>query len=162
MELYFLRHGIAEDSAETDFARRLTEEGRAKCRAAARGLQQLEVEPTHVLTSPLVRAKETAALVAPGHAVTECSALANHPPAELIGELRELPREASVLLVGHEPQFSATIELLLGMEGRGLVDMKKAGLAHLTVDLKAWPAAPAVLHSFLTPRQLRQIGAASD
>lgn len=162
MDLYFFRHGIAEESAETDFARRLTDEGRAKCRAAAAGLERLGAQFTHIFCSPLVRAKETAELIVPGRAADECEVLANHPPAELIRELRQLPNSASVLLVGHEPQFSTTIETLLGMEGRGVVDMKKAGLAHLTVDLRAWPGSPAVLRCFLTPRQLRQLGSASD
>ncbi|MBI2302785.1 MAG: hypothetical protein HYU66_28095 [Armatimonadetes bacterium] len=59
--------------------------------------------------------------------------------------------------------MSGTIEYLLGAGGeRGWVAMKKAGLALVTVNLAAWPREPAELQFLLTPKQLRQLGAAAD
>jgi phosphohistidine phosphatase len=157
MELFFLRHGIAEDAAASDFDRRLTDEGRAKCRDAAPGIQAVAGQLDAVWSSPLVRARETAELVADGHPIKLREELANAPLEQLFDALRKQPGDARVLLVGHEPQLSAAIEQLLGAHD-GLVEMKKAGLAHLTVDLRRWPGQPAVLHCLLTPKQVRQMG----
>ena len=157
MDLLLLRHGIAEDRWDDDFARRLTDEGVAKCRQAGHGLARLGLTFTHVFTSPLVRAVETAAAVLPDHPATELPALANSPVVELLDALRPLPLASVVLLVGHEPQMSAVVETLLGVQ-HGFVQMKKAGLAWLEVDLTRWPREPALLVSLLTPAQLRGLG----
>jgi len=156
MELYLLRHGIAEDDASSDAARRLTEEGRAKCRQAAAGLRRLGCEPTHVWTSPLARARETAELVLPDRAAETHDVLANHPVEALLEALRSLPEDAVVVCVGHEPQCSSMVEYLL--EADGLVEMKKAGLAKLRFSPRRWPSSPALLEFLVTPRQLRQLG----
>lgn len=158
MEIYLLRHGIAEDSHPGgDEARRLTADGREKCVQAAAGLRALAARFTVVWTSPLVRARETAELVAPSYTAEVHESLANAPVKELLADLQSLPPDAVVLLVGHEPQMSRTIEHLLGAS-TGWVAMKKSGLAHLVVDLRRWPNEPAVLVSLLTPRQLRMLG----
>lgn len=156
MDLYLLRHGIAEDTAASDAARRLTNEGRDKCRQAAAGLARLGLQPTHVWTSPLVRARETAELVLPDHPAEKRDVLANHPPAELLSELQTLPESAVVVCVGHEPQLSTMVEFLLRAEG--LVEMKKAGLAKVRFSPRYWPGEPAELEFLVTPRQLRLLG----
>ncbi|MBI5835097.1 MAG: histidine phosphatase family protein [Armatimonadetes bacterium] len=158
MDLLLLRHGIAEDRWDDDFGRRLTEEGQAKCERAGRGLAALGLAFTHVLTSPLVRAVETAQAVLPDLPAALLDALANQPVAAVLDHLRSLPPNAVVLLVGHEPQMSTLVETLLGMR-HGYVQMKKAGLAWLEVDLSLWPREPALLLSLLTPAQLRALGA---
>ena len=162
MELYLLRHGIAEEreapGARSDFERRLTAEGRERCVAAAAGLRALGVTFTHVWSSPLARAQETASLVLPETAAELADELAGGSVAMLLAALFKLPGQAKVLLVGHEPQLSETVEHLLGAGRRGYVVMKKAGLAAIEVDLERWPQEPASLHFLLTPKQLRALG----
>ncbi len=159
MDIYFLRHGIAEDQAATDFDRRLTEEGRAKCVEEARGIKALGLTFSHVWTSPLVRSRETAELVVPDQAAEVHDVLANEPPTKLIEELARLPRNASVLLVGHEPQMSCTIEQLLKINlGQGQIKMRKGGLALVVTEPRNWPQTPTVLEFLLTPKQLRLMG----
>lgn len=165
MDLYFLRHGDAVDigapGVRTDAQRHLSDDGVAKCRAAAAGLAWLVERFDVVLSSPLVRARQTAELVVPGVEIELDDTLAGATPEALLARLAKLPAEAAVLLVGHEPQFSMTVEKLLGVPfGAGLVAMKKAGLAHLTVDLRRWPRQPAELLCLLAPRQLRRLGGA--
>lgn len=157
MDLLLLRHGIAEDRWDDDFARRLTADGRAKCERAGRGLAALGLGFTHVLTSPLVRAVETAAAVLPAQPAEVLPSLANQPVPVLLDDLRRLPSAAVVLCVGHEPQLSTVVETLLGLRS-GYVQMKKAGLAWMEVDLASWPREPALLVSLLTPAQLRALG----
>ncbi len=156
MELYLLRHGIAEEVASSDASRRLTDAGREKCRQAAAGLRRLDCRPTHLWTSPLVRAQETASLVLPERVAETHDVLANHPPEALCEALRTLPDDAVVLCVGHEPQLSRMVEYLLAADGA--VELKKAGLAKLTFSPQRWPQSPAVLEFLLTPRQLRLLG----
>jgi phosphohistidine phosphatase SixA len=64
MKLYLLRHATAEDAAASDAARELTRDGREEARIAGQALVALGVKPDHILTSPLVRARQTADLVA--------------------------------------------------------------------------------------------------
>ncbi|MCC7493531.1 MAG: histidine phosphatase family protein [Fimbriimonadaceae bacterium] len=157
MDIYFLRHGIAEDFASSDAARRLTTEGRARCRQAAAGLAALDVQFTAVWSSPLVRARETAELVLPGHRVSIREELANAPLDRLFEALSELPPDAVVLLVGHEPQLSGAVERLLGVE-YGAVEMKKAALAQVQIDLRRGSQGGGLLVMLLPPRALRLVG----
>ena len=120
--IWFLRHGDAENG-HPDFDRRLTEKGRRQSRDAGGTLAALGVKLDICLTSPRVRALETAQLA--------CATLGVEPtiderleggdfdPLELAAGLDE------VLLVGHEPSFSQAVGYLTG----GQVEMKKGGLA---------------------------------
>lgn len=120
--IWFLRHGDSEDT-EPDFDRKLTEKGRRQSRDAGAALAALGVEIEVCLSSPKVRARETAELAcAPlGIEVTVEEALSG-------GRFDALDLAAgldSVLLVGHDPSFSDAIAEIVG----GNVDMKKGGLA---------------------------------
>jgi phosphohistidine phosphatase len=120
--IWFLRHGEAEDT-EPDFDRRLTPKGERQARDAGAALALLRVEIEVCLTSPKVRARETARLAceALGVELTVDERLTggHFDPLDLTAGLDD------VLLVGHEPDFSDAIAHLTG----GLVDMKKGGLA---------------------------------
>jgi phosphohistidine phosphatase len=161
MDLLFLRHGIAEDwgPGGDDRLRALTDEGCDKCRQAAVGLARLGLRFSHVWSSPLVRALQTAELVLPNQPYELRAELAGGTVEMLLVALRELPADAVVLLVGHEPQLSLTVEALLGAQ-YGAVTMKKAGLAHVQVDLRHGPEAQGSLVCLLTPAQLRALGGA--
>jgi phosphohistidine phosphatase len=120
--IWFLRHGEAEDG-EPDFDRRLTPKGERQAGDAGAALAALGVKLDLCLASPRVRARDTATLAcdALGTQVTTDERLSGgrFDPRELAGGLDE------VMLVGHEPDFSAAIHELTGAR----VDMKKGGLA---------------------------------
>jgi phosphohistidine phosphatase len=121
--IYLLRHGDAEAGDGDDAARRLTPKGEGQARAAGRALAALRVEIDACLTSPKVRATETAR--------TACGALGLEP--ETAAELRGGPIDSlaltagrgHVLLVGHEPDFSGEVARLTGAK----VKLRKGGLA---------------------------------
>ncbi len=121
--IYLLRHGDAEDGDGDDAARRLTPKGERQAEAAGRALAVLGAEIDACLTSPRVRAAETARLA--------CEPLGLEPEiaAELSGgafdSLALTAGRGDVLLVGHEPDFSSEVARLTGAR----VKMRKGGLA---------------------------------
>jgi phosphohistidine phosphatase len=121
--IYLLRHGDAEDGDGDDAARRLTPKGERQGKAAGRALAALEAAVDACLTSPRVRATETARLA--------CEPLEIEPKTatELSGgsfdALALAAGRGNVLLVGHEPDFSGEVARLTGAK----VKMRKGGLA---------------------------------
>jgi phosphohistidine phosphatase len=143
--IYLLRHGEAEDGdGKPDAERELTEKGRRQAEWAGRGLAALGVELDACLTSPKVRARDTAAIA--------CEHLAVEPEEtrELAGGMIDSRALATgrgeVLLVGHEPDFSDEVAHLTG----GQIKLKKGGLAAFDGRL---------LHLLLRPKDLRAISA---
>ena len=139
MNLYLLRHGPAEERDATrgrpDRDRVLTAEGRARMKHIARAMAAMELSFDWILSSPFVRARETAELVAAGlrprRPVTLCAGLAAEAgPADLLPYVARLkPAPQDVLLVGHQPYLGALAALLLGSRCDRTVDFKKGGLA---------------------------------
>ena len=120
--IWLLRHGDAADGSP-DAERPLTDKGERQARNAGRALKRLGVEFDACLTSPKVRARETARIACEELGVewSEHSALQGGPfdPNEVAAGLEE------VLLVGHDPDFSMAVHTLTGAQVR----MKKGGLA---------------------------------
>ena len=121
MQVFLIRH--AEATAETievrDPHRPLTAHGRTQARALGDRLRWHDCVPTHVWSSPLVRAVQTAELVIAGiqHEVTVDIAPLLAPEGsvrELVATLKALPPASVVLLVGHEPALSAIGAVLVG------------------------------------------------
>jgi phosphohistidine phosphatase len=145
--IYLLRHGDAEDDNGDDAARKLTPKGERQARAAGQALAALGAEIDACLTSPKVRAVETARLA--------CEALSIEPETavELRGGGFDAPALAAgrgdVLLVGHEPDFSSEVGRLTG----GSVKMKKGGLA--TID-------GSILTALLRPGDLAAIASTAS
>ena len=156
MELYFLRHGIAAEvgpSGSGDAGRRLTKEGVAKMRSVAHGLRRLGVRPDVLLSSPLVRAHETAEIVARELGLKLHLAQELAPGcglAQLFALLGQHRAAVRVMVVGHEPDFSAMVG---GLTGGSRVLMKKGGLARVDLDLLEERAGTLVW--LLPPRVLR-------
>ena len=157
MELYFLRHGIAADEGPEgmgDAGRPLTKDGIAKMQAGARGMRRLGLRLDALLSSPLVRAHETAAIIARelGLELQLADELAPGCDIEqlfaLLGEHRAAD---SVMLVGHEPDFSSLIGALTG---GSQVLMKKGGLGR--VDIERLEHGAGTLTWLLPPRVLRE------
>ena len=156
MELYLLRHGIAESARPgmKDAERALTEEGRVKLRRVLQRAKEAGVKPDLILSSPYRRATETADLAAAALAyrgkIVQTPALAPHAsPFEAWEEIRRRNRQSSVLLSSHEPLMSALMAFLLGNPAMQ-VDMKKAALARVDCE-RLDPEPEAVLKWLLTP-----------
>lgn len=140
MDLYILRHGLAgsrEEWSGPDAERPLTSKGQSRSRAAARGLASLGVAPAVIITSAYLRAAETARLTAEalGAQVVEAPAL---EPGKLEKGYRPLLQrcadETAVMLVGHEPDLSAFIGMLIAGAAPARVELKKGACALLTLD----------------------------
>ena len=157
LRLYFLRHGKAwarADWRDDDDLRPLTEAGEALVRAEGRAMKAMGLAPDVIVTSPLERARRTAAIVAEelgmSDRLVEDARLAHGFDARRLGEI--VAREAapaSLMVVGHEPDFSATVAELTG---GGRVDFKKGGLARVDVGspqlddgILAWLLTPALI-----------------
>jgi phosphohistidine phosphatase len=140
--IWLLRHGDAEGSAADDASRRLTSKGERQARAAGRALAELGVEIDHCLTSPKLRALDTARIACTelgiDYDVSEALSGGDFDPADLAAGF------GCVLLVGHEPDLSRALQLATG----GKVEMKKGGLA--AID-------GSILSSLLRPAQIRRI-----
>jgi phosphohistidine phosphatase len=157
MELYLLRHGIAEDHSPTgrDQDRRLTEEGREKLRRVLKRAASAGVEPSLIISSPYKRAVETAEIAASElHYKAEIlrvgSLTPDSSPPSVWSEIREHRDEPSILLAGHEPLFSSTVAWLLGSKGQ-MVDFRKAALVR--IDVRGFgPAPQGVLQWMLTAK----------
>ena len=164
MEICLVRHAIAVERGapgyEADALRPLTPKGRDRMREAARGLSTL-VTPQLILTSPLVRARQTAEILAAAYRLSppkEVEALATGDDAALLDELAEIGG-SNVMLVGHEPHISGTLSLLLtGDSSRISVDYKKGAAALLTCSGEPQPGN-CWLEWFIPPATLRAIGA---
>src|SRR5437764_10345969 len=120
MELYLLRHGIAEDAGPgvTDSARALTPEGREKLTTVLSRAREAEVKPSLILSSPYLRAMQTAKIAARELGVTQdiqaASSLVPHGTPETVwAELRDHTDDPAILLAGHEPLLSTLIAWLL-------------------------------------------------
>ncbi|HEX6292863.1 MAG TPA: phosphohistidine phosphatase SixA [Herpetosiphonaceae bacterium] len=156
MKLFFLRHGIAEPAhgAIGDRERALTEEGRSQAQHIAQALRRLNIRPDVVLTSPLARAAQTAEIVAP---VLEAPLeTANElQPGCILDDLQRLLRRyahETIMLVGHEPDFSALAARLINADERGIL-LKKGGVIRIDVDGRP-QAGRGRMVTLLTPKTL--------
>jgi phosphohistidine phosphatase len=158
MKLYIVRHGIAVDRGAPnipDEERWLTDEGKEKTRLVAQGLRTLGVEVGVILTSPLIRARQTADILAkvlhPDGGVRETEHLEpGFSPTLLLRELGEMKDMAAVMIVGHEPDLSEFISQLVWGDEGGTVVMKKAGVALLTLSAVP-PTDRSVTFKWLLP-----------
>lgn len=161
--LYILRHGIAVERGAAGFTqdseRPLTAEGKQKLRRIIKAMRDMELEFDLILTSPYLRARQTAEMVAGAFRLRNklqlCPPLVAEAEAEeVVDYLKAMqPMPESVLLVGHEPQLSQLISLLISGTPTLSITFKKGGLCKLTVPM--WKAGPcAILDWLLTPRQM--------
>lgn len=157
MLIYFLRHAEAEDtSPQGDAGRRLTDKGLQRSRQVGRALMAMDVIVDMVLCSPLQRALETAdAVLESVDARLEVEDdLAGNLDPDTLGDMLEAHGPAgNVLLVGHEPDLSRTISLLIG---GGRIEMKKGAVA--CVETLAPVAGAGVLRWLLTGKQMGLMG----
>jgi phosphohistidine phosphatase len=167
MNLYLLRHGIAlvrtDPSVSDDRERPLSHKGIKRMRKAAKGLLRLAIPFDTVLTSPLLRARQTAEIVVntlgKEALLEEISGLAPDSTVEhLMSALTSYQDRQHLLLVGHEPLLGELAVYLLKRKHSGhlTLELKKGSLCHIEI---ASPAsdAPGKLRFLLTPKQLRSL-----
>ncbi len=172
IDLYLMRHGIASDLGEVgvlkDADRPLTMEGRARMKQTASGLRQLDLKFNLILTSPLLRARQTAEVVAEvlelQHKVKIIESLApgrsfiegEGRHAEIFLELGAYQFDRA-LLVGHMPDLSELASLLLTGNRNLNIEFKKGALCAIEVASLP-PRGPGLLQWLMTPKQLRMLG----
>lgn len=163
MNLYLLRHGLAVERGtrgfKNDSLRPLTPKGKRRLWHIAAAMEEMELNFDTILSSPFLRAKQTAEIVAgalelePKLAYTE-SLTPNGNPKTLIEVLQRLkPVRKNVLLVGHEPYLSRLAALLVAGNTNLALDFKKGGLCKLEIETLRY-ARCATLDWLLTPRQM--------
>lgn len=161
--LYLVRHAIAEERGAAwpdDSLRPLSDEGARKWRRQAAGLAAIDARPDQILTSPFLRARQTADLLAAAWLkkpkVVEMPALQPGVKArDVLRVLEPVGRQASVALVGHEPGLGELAALLVGF--RTPPEFKKGGVARIDVAILPPPPGSGALQWWLTPRLLRAL-----
>ena len=162
-ELYLIRHGVAAERGENypdDTKRPLTSDGIQKMRREVKAFVALDLTFDVILTSPLVRTRQTAEIVAGGFRnpppIVNVQALApGGSHNAIIDELSKQHRRHRIAIVGHEPGIGELAARLMGL--RRALEFKKGAICR--VDVAALPpAGPGQLRWFLTPRVLRKIG----
>jgi phosphohistidine phosphatase len=167
MRLVLFRHGIAIDrddpaAPEEDAERPLTAKGVKRTRQAVRGLARLVPTVDVLLSSPLLRARQTADLVAEGLDVGEkrrrvIEALDHdRPPGELFAELARLGEVETVVCVGHAPNLDDVLRFALDEGADAVSALGKAGAACVELDEPGQPGGQ--LRWLLPPSLLRRLG----
>jgi phosphohistidine phosphatase len=164
MDCVLLRHDIAVERDEwegSDADRPLTERGAKRVTQVAAGLNRLDVRPTHIFSSPLTRAIETAKIA--HHSLRVRTAvrivealLPDAPPDRLLSLLHHLQAKSCVLCVGHEPHLGMVASVMLAGKLSTAFPFKKAGACLIELPILAKPGH-GVLRWWLPPGQLRDI-----
>jgi len=163
LELYLIRHGVAAERGEDypdDSKRPLTSAGMVKLRREAKALNALEVSFDLIITSPLVRTRQTAEIVAETlqgkpSVVTSDSLAPAGTPAGVVQELAKHARKARIALVGHEPNLGELAGRLIG--AKSPIEFKKGAICRIDFDVLP-PKGLGQLRWFIPPRVLRKIG----
>ncbi len=165
MNLFVVRHGIAIDrgapGCPADPERYLTEEGIEKTKAVAKGVAALDIAPDAFLSSPYVRAMQTAELFAaalefPKSKIRKTEALLpGSDPLILFRELARDKQASTVFLFGHAPQLDEVIAYALGSK-HTFTALKKAGVSHL--ELKRIAPPQGTLLWLCPPKLLKRSG----
>ena len=161
-QLFLIRHGVAEERGDAwpdDAKRPLSEDGIERFQRSARGLARLDVWIDVVLTSPLVRARQTADIVAsafdPRPSIITVESLApGGSYASLVADLEKHGRKTRIALVGHEPGIGELGARLIG--SRHSFEFKKGAVCRIDVD-EIPPVGPGDLRWFLTPKVMASI-----
>ena len=156
MELYLLRHGIAEDqrAGEPDSSRPLTSDGQKKLAAVLRRAEESGAAPSLILSSPYLRAVQTARAAAEifhyqSEVIQTKCLTPDGIPQQVWNEIREYRSEPAILLASHEPLLSQLVAHVLASPALRM-EMKKATMVKIDVDAsKSQPHG--ILRWMLTP-----------
>ena len=161
-QLYLIRHGVAEDRGEAwpdDAKRPLTAKGADRLRKSVRGLVRLGVSLDVILTSPLVRTRQTSDIVAsvfdPRPPIVVVDSLApGGSSASVRADIEKQTRRPNIAIVGHEPDIGELAAHLAGLRQR--LEFKKGAVCRIDMDTLA-PQATGPLQWFVTPRIMRAV-----
>lgn len=172
MELYLVRHGVAQARGQDsrgenvrgenvrDEDRRLTRDGRRKTARALRGLGFMGVDRLdRILSSPLVRAWETAKILADTIAAdgprVEAALAPGGEPSALLARIAREAQDERIALVGHQPDLGRFATWLVAGSGRGL-ELGKAGVVRIDLDGSVAPGQGELVW-LLPPKVLRKL-----
>jgi phosphohistidine phosphatase len=163
-ELYLVRHAIAAERGDEwpdDSKRPLTTQGIARFKECVKGLAALDVVVDEVFTSPLIRAKQTAEVLAAAvsgkPSVKLLEALApGHTGSTVMSNLAKQAKRRRIALVGHEPDLGELAAHLLGAQRA--IPFKKGGICRIDVETLTSRRAGSLIW-FATPKMLRRLGA---
>ena len=161
MQVILVRHAIAyarnRKRWPNDALRPLTPSGKRKFRKAARGLATVLPKSAALLTSPFVRARQTAEVLARAmgrQKIVEARELASGEPAHEVFAMLRARQDRAVVLVGHEPNLGTLLSACLHDRARLKIEFKKGGAACIEFTGRIAPGG-ACLIGFLSPRVLR-------
>jgi phosphohistidine phosphatase len=167
MNLYILRHGIAEEPGTPghpcDCDRTLTPKGRRKILRIVEAMKAMELSFDLILSSPFVRARQTAEIVTTSFRAKKRLAFADElavggNPRKLLDQiLRIKPAPENILLVGHEPCLSSLVSLLVAGNSSFSVTLKKGGFCKLEIEALKYGRC-ATCAWLLTPAQMELMG----
>jgi phosphohistidine phosphatase len=160
MKLYLVRHATASDVAPSDAERELTREGRDEARILGKALANLGVKPSRILSSPLVRARQTAEIAAkalefPGDVETLDELANSAPTASFLKALKPSVGDGEILAVGHMPSLSEHLAALVGATRPQGFPLGKASVA--CIELEQLRSGAGQLRWLMRQKQLRQI-----
>lgn len=164
MIVYLVRHGIAidrdHDDVSSDEQRWLTKKGRYRTTQVAHGLKVLGCRPDTILSSPLVRAVQTAKILyevlGTGSSFEESSFLRPDVPIAKAMEWVSTQQDASIMLVGHMPDIAALASEMIGGTGNIRITMKKAAVCAISFTDTPRPGKGR-LEWLMQPNQLRSL-----
>ena len=161
MKLHLVRHATASDAAPNDAERELTREGREEARIAGAALAELDVKVSYILSSPLVRARQTAEIVAEAlkldkNDVALLDELENNvSTTSLLKALRPYASAGEIILVGHMPSLAEHLAALIGAPSARGFPLGKASVA--CVELEQLRDGAGQLRWLMRQKQLQEI-----
>jgi len=165
MELLVIRHGAAMDKEEfartgkSDDLRPLTSAGMEEMKEIAKGLRELVKKIDLLVTSPLVRAVQTAEIVAAAYDIPVSETTEALSPDSEPKDFEKWAADSDakrIAIVGHEPHVTSLVSWLLTGEDDAIFDLKKGGMCLLEFD-SGIEKGSGILNWLLTPRQLTRI-----
>ena len=166
MNLYILRHAIAVEPGspayEDDSQRPLTAKGSARMKQIASGLKHMETEFDLILSSPHIRARQTAEILAKSYHIQDKliltpALLPEATASQIINEINEKYSQfVNVVLVGHEPALSNLISKLISGDPTLNITLKKGGICRLSVEQLSYDRC-ATLDWLLYPSQVARL-----
>ena len=161
MKLHLVRHATASDAGPSDAQRELTREGKEEARIAGAALAKLDVRVSYVLSSPLVRARQTAEIVSEALKLNKDDVellpeLGNNAStASLLKALRPYALASEIILVGHMPSLAEHLAVMIGVtNGRGFA-LGTGSVA--CIELQQLRAGAGQLRWLMSQKQLRQV-----